>query len=74
MSNTTTKVNSFIALGYSFLASETQIRELLEQEPSEESVEEEKVLNNVEEDSVLNISNDVIKTINYQVKPGGLRV
>lgn len=74
MSNTSTKVNSFIALGYTFLASCSPLEEPENPASEETSVEESsKTFNEIKED-ILPTNNQVLKTIDYQRVSSGLRI
>ena len=73
MSNTTTKVNSFIALGYSIAASSTPVKSVASAEVEDTTMGA--LLNDViEEDNAVSLSNNIIKTLNIQINSSGLRV
>ena len=74
MSNTTAKLNSYIALGYSITAANAPVKEDAVSEVEKETAEDKTVLNSAEVERVAQINNEVVRTIDFQVKPGGLRV
>ena len=75
MANTISKVNSFISLGYVFLAEEASKAKPIESSPEESSLENENIVQNTEEqENILPINNQVIKTVNINTNYSGLRI
>jgi len=72
MANTSTKVNRFIALGYSFFAGDTSIESSGQ---SSSSVKIEIIHADIEkENNILPINNQVLQTINIQKSSGSLKI
>ena len=72
MANTSTKVNSFIAMGYSFLATQTPVEH--ESVPSPADMEQSQPYDTSEKENILPINNQVLKTLNLNIQTGGLRI
>ena len=71
MANVITK---FLAMGYSIEAN-TPVADTKAQASEETTVEENPVsTNEIEQENILPINNQVIKTIDFQPKIGGLRI
>ncbi len=74
MSNTATKVNNYIALGYIFLASETKIEESsvpVSQETVKESLS---AINDIQNEDILPVNNQIMKTLNITANYNSLRI
>ena len=75
MANTTAKVNNYIALGYIYLASDSQI-EGFSAPASQEITKEETpaIIDDVVNEPLLPINNSVLKTVNLSSSSSGMRI
>jgi hypothetical protein len=75
MSNTATKVNRFIALGYTFWASCPDEDGSHAHSSKESCIEENPITyNEIKEDDILPINNQILQTVNVTKFSGGLRI